>query len=241
MTIITSYKKCSLSYKIYISTAAGFCIGMFFGDKCSVLDPLNTMFIKLFQTAIIPFMVFSIVHSIGALTKDRAKRLWKKGSIVLIRLWVISIFYAIGLQFSFPDVLRSSFFHPGNFNKAGGINFYEMFIPSNPFNSLANGFIPAIVIFCILIGIALINHENKIELVKSSEVWASVMNKINNYLMMMLPLGVLVMATFTFGTMSYMQFKGVLLYIMASIFYLLFIPMVIYPVILTSISKMRFS
>lgn len=241
MSLISNYKQYSLSKKIYISTAIGFLIGMFFGDRCSVIDPVNTMFIRLFQTAIIPYMIFSIVTSIGALTTERAKRVGRKGGIVLVCLWAVSIFFAFGLQYSFPDIERSKFFRPESAMEGTGIDFFDMFIPSNPFHSLANGYIPAIVIFCILVGIALINHKNKNGIVRSAKIWASLMNSLNDYVMMLLPTGVLVMSTFTFGTLSLMKFKGLLLYILASIFYLIFISMVIYPGILSSVSKIKYS
>jgi len=53
-------------------------------------------------------------------------------------------------------------------------------------------------------------------------------------------LGVLVMSTFTFGTLSLMKFKGVLLYILASIFYLIFISLVIYPAIISCASNFSY-
>ncbi|OGV17426.1 MAG: hypothetical protein A2X47_11105 [Lentisphaerae bacterium GWF2_38_69] len=213
---------------------------MFFGDRCSALEDLNTSFIRFFQIAIIPYMTFSIVHSIGALTTERAKRVGKKGGIVLICLWAISIFYAFGLQYSFPNIERSKFFRPENALASSGIDFFDMFIPSNPFHSFANGYIPAIVIFCILLGVALINHKNKAGIVKSAKIWSSLMSDINEYVMLLLPLGVLVMSTYTFGTLSFMKLKGLLLFVVASTFYLVFISMIIYPFLISSVSKFNY-
>lgn len=240
MSLISNYKKYSLSQKIYISTAIGFLLGMFFGDRCSSLDLVNTMFIRFFQIAIIPYMVFSIIHSIGSLTTERAKRVGRKGGIVLICLWSVSIFFALGLQLSFPNIERSKFFRPENALTGTGIDFFDMFIPSNPFHSFANGYIPAIVIFCILVGIALINYQYKSGIVKSAKIWASLMNNVNDYVMLLLPLGVLVMSTFTFGTLSLMKLKGLLLYVLASIFYLVFISTIIYPAILSSVTNINY-
>ncbi|OGV18477.1 MAG: hypothetical protein A2X47_09450 [Lentisphaerae bacterium GWF2_38_69] len=212
---------------------------MFFGDKCSVLGSLNTMFILLFQTAIIPFMIFSIIQSIGSLTSERAKSVARKGGLVLLCIWTISIVYAWGLQFSFPNIVKGKFFTPESSLSGNSTEFYKMFIPSNPFNSLANGYIPAIVIFCILVGMALINQSKKEKVVDAAGIFALVMNRVNDYIMKLLPLGVLVMSSYTFGTLSYMQFKGVLLYIIGSIFYLLFISVIIYPCVLASISRIN--
>ena len=161
MAVIRFYKNLSLSKKIYFSTAIGFILGMFFGDKCGVLEPFNTLFIKLFQITILPYMVFSIIQSIGSMTTDNAKVIGKKGGLILIVLWVVSIIFAFCLQFSFPDIERSKFFQPQKEVEGFSNNLIDLFIPTNPFFSLANGLVPAIVIFCILIGMALIQEKTR--------------------------------------------------------------------------------
>lgn len=84
MSLIANYKNLSLSKKIYLATTIGFLLGMFFGDRCAILEPVNILFIKLFQITILPYMVFSIIQSIGSMTTDNAKIIGKKGGIVLI-------------------------------------------------------------------------------------------------------------------------------------------------------------
>lgn len=233
------YKKLSLGSKIYISTCVGLILGISFGDGCVVLEPVNTLFIRIYQIPIIPYMIFSILHSIGSLSMDNAKLMGKKGGIILLFLWAVSVFYALGLQHSFPDIERNRFFCPEPLNPAG-IDFIDLFIPYNPFHSMAHGYIPAIVIFCVLIGLALIQEEHKMTLIKYAGVLASIMKSVNDYLMHLLPFGVLVISTYTFGTLSVIKLKVVLIYALASIFYLIFISMIIYPGILASISKISY-
>lgn len=240
MSIISFYRKLPLSKKIYIATAMGLFFGMFFGDRCGVLEPFNILFIRVFQVTIIPYMIFSILQSIGSLTGDNAKLIGKKGGLVLLCLWLVSICFAFGLQYSFPNIERSKFFRPEEALAGTGVNFYDLFVPSNPFYSIANGSIPAIVIFSILVGMALIQEEKKAKLLEYAGVLASLMKRVNDYITVLLPLGVLVMSTYTFGTLSFVKFKGVLLYILASIFYLVFISLIIYPVIISSVSKIKY-
>lgn len=240
MSVVSYYKSLSLSKRLYFATAIGLLLGMFFGDRCSLLDPFNDLFIRVFQITIIPYMIFSILYSIGSLTGEKAKLVGKKGGIILISLWALSIFYAFGLQYSFPEIERSKFFRPENELVHNGINLLDLFVPSNPFHSLSNGYIPAIVMFSILVGMALIKSKNKDRLVENSGILASLMKEINDYITILLPLGVLVMSTYTFGTLSLVKLKGLLLYIIASIFYLVFISMVIYPGIMASVSRINY-
>ncbi|HBM14930.1 MAG TPA: hypothetical protein DD381_01050 [Lentisphaeria bacterium] len=240
MSLVRYYNNLSLSKKLYFATATGLLLGMFFGIKCSLLEPVNELFIRLFQVTIIPFMIFSILHSIGSLTKENAKLVGKKGITILILLWSLSIFYAFGLAYSFPDIERSNFFRPENDLGSTGISLLDLFIPSNPFKSIANGYIPAIVIFCILVGMALIRNKNKAKLVENSGMLALLMKEVNDYITVLLPFGVLIMSTYTFGTLSFIKFKVLLLYIIASLFYLFFISMLVYPGIVTSVSKLNY-
>lgn len=239
MFAFSFYKKMSLGSKIYISTCVGLILGIFFGDRCVVLEPVNTLFIRIYQIPIIPYMIFSILHSIGSLSMGNAKLIGKKGGIILLSLWAVSVFYALGLQYSFPDIERSKFFCPEPLD-ATGIDFVDVFIPFNPFHSMAHGYIPAIVIFFVLVGLALIQEYYKTALIKYAGILTSIMKRINDYIMRLLPFGVLVISTYTFGTLSFIKLKSVILYVLASIFYLVFISLVIYPGILASISKISY-
>ncbi|MEI6056251.1 MAG: cation:dicarboxylase symporter family transporter [Lentisphaerota bacterium] len=241
MAVISFYMKLSLSKRIYIATAMGLLVGIFFGDLCATLEPLNIMFIRVFQITIIPYMFFSILQSIGSLNNESAKLIGKRGGIVLLVLWGISILYALGLQLSLPDIQRAKFFRPEESAVKSSLDLFDLFIPTNPFHSFANGYIPAIVIFSVLVGIAIIHESKKAPLIEYSRIMALLMKRVNDYITKLLPLGVLVMSSYTFGTISLASFKGVLLYILASLIYLVFMSMVVLPGIAISMTNLKYS
>ena len=45
--------------------------------------------------------------------------------------------------------------------RARPFNFVDLYIPSNPFHSLANGVVPAVVLFAVVLGVAMIGLERK--------------------------------------------------------------------------------
>ncbi|GEM_PF-1169747 len=238
--IIKWYRQLSLSKKIYIATAMGLFIGIFFGELCSVLEPFNKLFIRVFQITIIPYMVFSILESIGSLDNETAKTIGKKGGVILLILWGVSIFYALCLRFSLPNVQRAKFFRPDDTTSDSFINLYDLFIPTNPFHSFANGYIPAIVIFSVLVGIAIIHQRKKASLIEYSKIMAELMKEVNNYITYLLPLGVLIMSSYTFGTLNLASFKAVLVYILASLIYLVFMSLVILPGLAVSMTRLKY-
>lgn len=240
MSAITFYLKLSLSKKIYIATAMGMLIGIFYGDLCADLEPFNNIFIRVFQITIIPYMVFTILQSIGSLNEETAKIIGKKGGIILLLLWGVSIFYALCLKVSLPDIHRAKFYRPDDFTAKSSFDLFDLFIPTNPFHSFANGYIPAIVIFSILVGVAIMYDRKKASLIEYSRIMALLMKRVNDYIVTLLPVGVLVMSSFTFGTINLAHFKGMLLYVLASLIYLIFMSMVFLPGITISMTDLTY-
>ncbi|HBM14960.1 MAG TPA: hypothetical protein DD381_01200 [Lentisphaeria bacterium] len=237
--MIKAYMKLSLSKKIYISTAIGFFIGLFFGDRCAVLEPLNIAFIKIFQIMIVPYMIFSIIKSIGSLNSENTKIIIKYFVSVLIILWMLSIFYAFLLGGTFPNIDRGDFFHIQSPLNVNANDLYDLFIPSNPFFSLANGYIPAIVAFSILVGIAIVRSAHKEAIIKFATVCEDLMSQANKYILALLPFGVLIMSIYTLGTLNAMKLKGVLLYISSAFFYIIFMSVFIYPLLISAVSRVK--
>jgi len=64
------------------------------------------------------------------------------------------------MQFAFPVLHISSFFSTSEISAAEEVSLLDLFIPSNPFHSLAEGFLPGVVLFCLLLGFALIDETN---------------------------------------------------------------------------------
>jgi Na+/H+-dicarboxylate symporter/ABC-type amino acid transport substrate-binding protein len=228
--MIKAYSSLSMTAKICLSIFTGLLIGLFFGDYCKSLEFLNNAFIHLIQITIIPYMIFSLIHAIGILDKKTAEVAGKKCGIVLVVFWVISIVPAFLLQFTLPQIPHSAFYTPSSDN-AQDVNLINLFIPSNPFFSLANSYVPAIVLFCVLIGAALIDEQKKHALLEQVDFLTRLMKKVNEYISSILPLGILIISAYTFGTVSLDSFQKMLIYVTSSIFYNVFFTFLILPAI----------
>ena len=71
----TNKKVISLSTQILIGLALGVFVGLFFGDKASVLAIVGKAYIGLIQMSILPYMVVSLMLGIGSLTYEKAGNL----------------------------------------------------------------------------------------------------------------------------------------------------------------------
>lgn len=143
----------NLKAKIFAGFIGGIIVGLFFGELCSALEPVSSTFIKIWQITIIPFIVVSLLLGIGGLKQADAREMVVKVGSVLLLFWVIGLAAFFTVQMAFPSLERASFFSTTELQKTDDITgVIDLFIPYNPFHSLSEGLLPAIVVFCLLPG-----------------------------------------------------------------------------------------
>jgi ABC-type amino acid transport substrate-binding protein len=77
-----------------------------------------------------------------------------------------------------------------------------LFVPSNIFRSLATNAVPGVVLFCILVGVALIGVHPKDALLQQLDALSAALARVNGFVVRLTPLGVFAMAAAAAGTMS---------------------------------------
>ena len=241
MSIVKRYQALSMNKKILLSIFLGAVIGIFFGERCKVLEFVNSAFVGALQITIIPYLFFSLIRSIGSLNNKTAKEAAKYCSWILLLLWSISALFAWFLPYCFPDIDRVTFFVP-HMNEGGSpINLVDVFIPANPFHSLSEGYIPAVVLFCILLGASLINAKDKLETLNFLDKIVVSLKLCNNYIMKIMPLGLMLIAAFTFGVSSPSGAQEVLLYITASMAYNVIFTLLILPAMAIIFTRLTYA
>ena len=151
----------SLSTMIFTGLGLGLLVGLFFGEMVAWLDVIGDAWIKLLQMTVLPYLMLSMVAGLGRLNYREALLLAKKGGMLLLILWVISIAVVFLFPLTFPQWESASFFSTALTESHPSIDFINLYIPANPFHALANNLVPAVVLFSIAIGIALIGIRDK--------------------------------------------------------------------------------
>ncbi|MFE4030366.1 cation:dicarboxylate symporter family transporter, partial [Priestia sp. YIM B13551] len=172
-------KKFGLATQIFIGLAFGIGIGaIFYGNSTAmaILQPLGDVFLHLIKMIVIPIVVSALIVSIAGV--GDIKKLGKLGGKTILYFEIVTtIALAVGL-------LAANLFHPGtgidmgNLEK-GDISKYEEtskttesagvaaqivhIIPTNIFQSLAEGNLLAIIFFSVLfgLGVAAIGEKGK--------------------------------------------------------------------------------
>ena len=136
----------SLSTQILIGLTLGIACGLFFGEKAGALKIVGQAYIGLLQMSILPYMVVSLIGGIGSLSYEKAKQLAKSGGIVLVASWVLAFVIIFLMPLAFPVMQAGTFYSP-SLVQAAAVDFIDLYIPVNPFSSLARTVVPAAAIF----------------------------------------------------------------------------------------------
>jgi Na+/H+-dicarboxylate symporter/ABC-type amino acid transport substrate-binding protein len=203
----------SLSKKIIISLITGIVTGLFFGEYCSFFSYIGDGFISLMQMTVLPFIMVSIIANLGRTSMTEGKELLVKGLKTLILLLSFGVAALLILPLSMPEWTASSFFKSSIIELPAPVNLLDLYIPSNPFGSMANNVVPAVVLFSIFMGIGLSGIKNKEILLKNLDIITAALSQINKMIVKLTPIGVFAIAGYNAGTMTVDEIQRLYAYI----------------------------
>lgn len=196
----------SLSTKVLLALVLGIVTGLFFGELVAPLKVVGDAFIKLLQMTVLPYLTVSLVAGLASLTYTEALSLAKKGGIVMLFLWAVAFSAVLLMPLAFPNWVSASFFSTSLVREVQEFDFLNLYIPSNPFNALANNTVPAVVLFSMAVGAALIGVRNKDMLNQHLNIVVEALMRVTNFVVLLAPLGVFAIAADAAGTMNVADF-----------------------------------
>ena len=158
--IFKPWKKLSLFTRIMIGFAAGIIVGLIFGEKAAVLNPLGTILTRLLTMVVAP-LVFCLLVNAAADVGD-GKKLGRMGVKTVI-CFLVSTAFAIVIGLVIANVM----------NVGTGVTIQQAaetaeaaedvsmldtlinIIPTNPFNALSEQNLLQIIFFALFLGFAL--------------------------------------------------------------------------------------
>ena len=186
-----------------IGLFCGIGFGLFFGEEAARLKIIGDAYVRLLQMTVLPYIIFSLISKIGKLSIEQSKLLARRAGIALLILWGIGIVMIVTMPLALPPQLSASFFSSGLLESPREINLVKLFIPSNIFDALAENIVPAVVVFCIAAGIALIEVQNKQTVLEVFDVLSQVMTRVTKTLAKVAPVGVFAITANAAGTMTF--------------------------------------
>jgi len=230
----------SLATQVLIGLAAGIAAGIFFGELVAGLKIIGDAFIQLLQMTVIPYILVSLIIGLGRLTFEEAKELALKGGVILLLLWAVVLLTVMLMPLAFPNWESASFFSTALVEEKKSIDFLQLYIPANPFYSLSNTIVPAIVLFSVAFGLALIGINNKHTLIDNLAIVADALMRITQFVAMLAPIGVFAIAASAAGTMSVEEFGRLQVYLIAYAVVALILSFWVLPGLVTSLTPIRY-
>ena len=238
--MIKAVKRMSLSTLVLICFALGIITGLFFGEKVAWMEGIGNAFIKLLQMTIIPYIVVSLMTSLGKMSYEQARSLGVEVGKLMLLFWIVGLLAIYLIQFIFPSWESASFFSTALLEKPDPINLIDLYIPANPFFSLSNSYIPAIVVFCVATGIALIGIKEKKALMEQLSTLGEAFNTVTGYIVKLMPIGIFSMTAATAGTMEVAEFERLQVYFAAHIIMTFLLAYAVLPVIIVLFTPFKY-
>ena len=230
----------SLSTRIIISMLLGIFLGLFIGENALSIKWIGEVWIRLMQMTVLPYVVVSLISGVGSLDKELAKTLAIRGGLLLLLFWFVSAIIIFAMPLAFPQWVDASFYSSTVTEMAKPFNPIEIYIPKNPFNAMANSTVPAVVLFCIAVGVALIGHKDKALLVDSFKVFTDVLAKVMSFMVQLTPIGVFSIVAVSAGTMTTEQVSHLEVYFIVYIVASLLLTFVILPLLISMLTPFRY-
>jgi len=231
---ITQRPRLSLSAQVVLGLVLGLVVGLCIGDKAAWLQGIGKAFILLLQMTVLPYITLSLITGLGRLSYQDVKALALKVGALLMGSWVLAFATILLMPLAFPPWEDASFFSTSLVEPPVEMQWLTLFIPSNPFNALANNVVPAVVLFSIAVGAALIGMEEKQDLLKDLTILNQAMIRVTNFVSRLTPLGVFAVVASAAGTMSVEEIGRVEIYVIMYIALALFLTLWVLPAVITS-------
>ncbi|HEY6997082.1 MAG TPA: cation:dicarboxylase symporter family transporter [Candidatus Binatia bacterium] len=230
----------SSSTKILIGLLSGVFVGLFLGDHAAVFNVAADGFVKLLQMTVLPYIMLSIVTSLGSLSFAEVRTLGLRGGAVLVGLWCLALLFTFLIPLAFPVLETASFFSTTLLEQRRPFNFVELFIPSNPFYALSNNIVPAVVFFFIFFGVAMIGVERKQVALDVFNIAKEALSKATKFVVSLTPYGVFAIAANTAGTLNVDQIARIQVYLITYTIVALLVALWVLPGLVSALTPFSY-
>ena len=199
---------------VVIGLVTGIATGLFVGEPTAILEPVAEAYVRLLRVTVLPYVTVSLIASIGSLTRSQLALLAKRVGVIVLAVWSLTLVLVFLMPATFPQWERASFFSTSRLEPPEAFDFVGMYIPANPFYSLANGVVPAVVVFSILLGVALIGVGERDRLIDWLTVVKTALGNVTTFIVRLAPFGLFAVTAMLAGTLRSEELQRVQVYLL---------------------------
>ena len=230
----------SFTFKILSGLFLGIFTGLFLGEIAAPFSVAGEVFIGLLQMTVLPYIVVSLVSNLGGVSWAERKGTLIAAIAVLGALLLLGVLVLVAIPLAFPVVKSASFFSSSLIEPVRVFDLVELYIPANPFASLANNVVPAAVLFSILLGIGVGRVPGREGLLQGLDVVADGLNVINKMIIKLTPVGVFAIAAGTAGTISLTEVDKLQAFLITYTLVVMAMTFVVLPMLVSAVTPFRY-
>jgi Na+/H+-dicarboxylate symporter/ABC-type amino acid transport substrate-binding protein len=230
----------SFTLQILLGLVFGILTGLFLGEIAAPFSVAGDIFIALLQMTVLPYIVVSLMGNLGRISWSESRGLLIAAMVVLATLLLLGVIALITVPLAFPKWASASFFSPGLVQSPQALDLVALYIPANPFGSLANNVVPAAVLFSILLGIGLSGIKGNDGLLQALDVIADALNRINKMVIRLTPLGVYAIAAGIAGTVVFEEISRLQAYLITYTVVAVLLSFLVLPLLVNAVTPFKY-
>ncbi len=238
--LFARWQALGLSWQIVIGLVLGVGVGVFFGEAVTPLQPVADTYIRLMQMTVLPYLILTLIAGLGGMDPAQARRLAWRAGIALLVMWALTLLVIAAMPLAFPTVQHASFFSTSLVEARAPLALHELYVPANPFHAMANTVVPAVVLFCAALGVALIAVPRKAVLLDALLVMEQAVVRVTRFVIALTPLGVFAIAAVTAGTLDLDSLKRLEVYFVVFAVASLLLAFVLLPLAVAAVTPFRY-
>ena len=238
--LLAWWSRSSLTVRIIAGLALGVLAGLFFGEQVVALQGVARAYIGLMQMTVLPYLVVALVLGLGGLSPREALQLAKYGGLTLLMFWGLALAVVALMPLTFPEYQSAFFFSTSLLHPHEPLSLVDLYVPANPFHSLANNIVPAVTLFSGAVGVALIGVPGKARFLDSLEVLMHALGRVTRFVVELTPFGVIPIAALAAGTLSLEELARLQVYFVTFLVAALLIGAVLLPTLVATVTPIRY-
>jgi len=192
----------SLSAQVFIALGLGIFAGLFFGELIAPVQIIGQIFIGLLQMTVLPYILVSLIAGIGKLSYAELRLLAVQGGRFVLLFWAVALAITVAFTAAFPNWVSATFFSSSLVEVGEQPDLVALYIPSNPFHALSSSIVPAIVLFSLAVGMAIIGVPKKGNFIDDLDVVGDAIMRIAGFVARLAPIGVFALIASAAGTLD---------------------------------------
>jgi proton glutamate symport protein len=227
-----------MPFFIILGALLGVIIGLLFGDLSGFTNYVGEAYIQLLLMCVYPYVVASLLNGLGRMDSKVASRVFRKSWFFYVLAWIIAIGTMMILGTIFPEPGSPKVIFPSKDGQT--IDIVKYFIPGNFLQSVSKNYVPAVVFFAVIFGIAMQRIPKKDTFIEITENIKKSCVIVWNWVVYIAPLGVMALFAETAATIDPHNLEGLLVYILVFFIISIVLTFVILPMIMSSLAPVSY-